>query len=187
MRPQHTHAARNQAFFGCLNPHQEINLEHRTAVYFLRRSNKWARPTNKKAWTEGKWLKGCVWQRATKEIGHFGVQNSHFENEAKCETFVVKMSFICMRVKIIFLSLAHLHLNLALKQRLEATRNRPICKRQSLSSSSSPHHLHCYYQSSSSSFIIPIRSWFSTFHFRKSDLLRIPNAYNYLTSIEQIE
>ena len=151
MRPQHTHAARNQAFFGCLNPHQEINLEHRTAVYFLRRSNKWARPTNKKAWTEGKWLKGCVWQRATKEIGHFGVQNSHFENEAKCETFVVKMSFICMRVKIIFLSLAHLHLNLALKQRLEATRNRPICKRQSLSSSSSPHHLHCYYQSSSSS------------------------------------
>ena len=186
MRPQHTHAARNQAFFGCLNPHQEINLEHGTAVYFLRRSNKWARPTNKKAWTEGKWLKGCVWQRATKEIGHFGVQNSHFENEAKCETFVVKMSFICMRVKIIFLSLAHLHLNLALKQRLEATRNRPICKRQSSSSSSS---------SSSSPLllsviiiiIIPIRSWFSTFHFRKSNLLRIPNAYNYLTSIEQIE
>ena len=34
MRPEHTHAARNQAFFGCLNPHQEINLEHRTAVYF---------------------------------------------------------------------------------------------------------------------------------------------------------
>ena len=26
-------------------------------------------------------------------------KNPHFENEAKCTTFLVKMSFICMRMK----------------------------------------------------------------------------------------
>ena len=26
-------------------------------------------------------------------------KNSHFENEAKCTTFLVKMSFICVRMK----------------------------------------------------------------------------------------
>ena len=46
-------------------------------------------------------------------------KNSHFYNEAKCKTFVVKMSFICM-------SIYHFYINgfapcLALKQRLEAT------------------------------------------------------------------
>ena len=47
-------------------------------------------------------------------------ENSHFQNEAKCKTFVVKMSFICMRKN-------HFHINgftlsLALKERREATR-----------------------------------------------------------------
>ena len=57
------------------------------------------------------------------EIDHFQIpKNSYFQNEAKNETFVVKMSFICMRIKI------HFHINgfalsLSLKKRLEATRN----------------------------------------------------------------
>ena len=46
---------------------------------------------------------------------------SHFQNEAKCKTFLVKMSFICMRIK------RHFHISsfapsFALKQRLGATR-----------------------------------------------------------------
>ena len=46
---------------------------------------------------------------------------SDFQNEAKCKTFLVKMSFICMRI-----IKKHLHINgfarsLALKKRLEAT------------------------------------------------------------------
>ena len=46
---------------------------------------------------------------------------SHFRNEAKCKTFLVKISFICMRIK------RHFHINgfapsFALKQRLGATR-----------------------------------------------------------------
>ena len=31
-------------------------------------------------------------------------KNPHFQNEAKCTTFLVKMSFICMRIKIILIS-----------------------------------------------------------------------------------
>ena len=47
-------------------------------------------------------------------------KNSHFRNETKCKTFLVKMKFTCMRIK------NHFHINgftltLALKQRLEAT------------------------------------------------------------------
>ena len=46
---------------------------------------------------------------------------SHFQNETKCKTFLVKMSFMCRRIKRI------VHINsfapsLALKQRLGATR-----------------------------------------------------------------
>ena len=46
---------------------------------------------------------------------------SRFQNEAKCKTFPVKMSFMCRRIK------HHFHMNgfalsLALKQRLGATR-----------------------------------------------------------------
>ena len=49
----------------------------------------------------------------------------HFQNKAKCTTFVVEMSFICMRIK------NHFHtkgwaLNLVLIQRPVRTRKRPI-------------------------------------------------------------
>ena len=48
-------------------------------------------------------------------------KNSYFQNKAQCETFLMKISFICMRIKKYF------HINrfarsLALKQRLGATR-----------------------------------------------------------------
>ena len=52
-------------------------------------------------------------------------KNSHFQNEAKCETFVVKMSFICIIIK------NHFHINgfalsFALKVRFFGTRKWPI-------------------------------------------------------------
>ena len=52
--------------------------------------------------------------------------NSHLQNEAKCETFLVK-SYICLRIK------NHFHVNgfalsLALKQRLRVTRKWSIDK-----------------------------------------------------------
>ena len=52
-------------------------------------------------------------------------KNPHFQNEAKCTTFLVKMSFICMRMK------NHFHikgwaLNLVLIQRTRGTRKLPI-------------------------------------------------------------
>ena len=60
-------------------------------------------------------------------IGHFRVpkKKSHFQNEAKCETFVVKMSFICIIIK------NHFHINgfalsLALKVRFFGTRKWPF-------------------------------------------------------------
>ena len=46
---------------------------------------------------------------------------SKFQNEAGCKTFVVKMSFMCMKIKNHFQTNG-LALSLALKQRLEATR-----------------------------------------------------------------
>ena len=53
-------------------------------------------------------------------------KNPHFQNEAKCTTFLVKMSFICTRMK------SHFHikgwaLNLLLLQRPGGTRKWPIC------------------------------------------------------------
>ena len=48
-------------------------------------------------------------------------KNSHIQNEAKCKTFQVKMSFICMR-KIIFISMA---LTSLWNTRLKATRKWP--------------------------------------------------------------
>ena len=53
-------------------------------------------------------------------------KNPHFRSEAKCTTFLVKMSFICMRMK------SHFHikgwaLNLLLIQRPRGTRKWPIC------------------------------------------------------------
>ena len=52
-------------------------------------------------------------------------KKSHFQNEAKCETFVVKMSFTRMKIK------THFHINgfarsLALKVRFFGTRKWPI-------------------------------------------------------------
>ena len=52
-------------------------------------------------------------------------KKSHFQNEAKCETFVVKMSCICIIIK------NHFHINgfalsLALKVRFFGTRKWPI-------------------------------------------------------------
>ena len=52
-------------------------------------------------------------------------KNPHFQNEARCTTFLVKMSFICMRMK------NHFHIKgwaptLVLKQRLGGTRKWPI-------------------------------------------------------------
>ena len=52
-------------------------------------------------------------------------KKSHFQNEAKCETFVVKMSFICITIE------NHFHINgfalsLALKVRFFGTRKWPI-------------------------------------------------------------
>ena len=52
-------------------------------------------------------------------------KKSHFQNEARCETFVVKMSFICIIIK------THFHVNgfalsLALKVRFFGTRKWPI-------------------------------------------------------------
>ena len=46
---------------------------------------------------------------------------SKSQNEAECKTFVVKMSFMCMKIKNHFQTNG-LALSLALKQRLEATR-----------------------------------------------------------------
>ena len=52
----------------------------------------------------------------------------HFQNEAKCETFVVEMSFICIIIK------THFHnkgfaLSLVLKVKLFGTRKWPIINR----------------------------------------------------------
>ena len=44
---------------------------------------------------------------------------THFQNEAKCKTFLVKMSFICIRIKNQF-HINSFALSLALKQRLGA-------------------------------------------------------------------
>ena len=46
--------------------------------------------------------------------------NSNFQNETKYKTFVVKMSFMCMKIKNHFQTNGFT-LGLALKQRLEAT------------------------------------------------------------------
>ena len=56
-------------------------------------------------------------------------KKSRFQNEAKCETFVVKKSFICIIIK------NHFHINgfalsLALKVRFFGTRKWPIANSQ---------------------------------------------------------
>ena len=52
-------------------------------------------------------------------------KNHHFQNEAKCTTFLAKMSFICMRMKNDF-HIKGWALNLVLKQRPGGTRKWPI-------------------------------------------------------------
>ena len=44
-----------------------------------------------------------------KELAISESKNYHFQNQAKCETFLLKMSFIRMRIKHVFISMA-LHL-----------------------------------------------------------------------------
>ena len=64
--------------------------------------------------------------RELNAIGHFpSSKNPHFQNEAKCTTFLVKMIFICMRMK------KHFHIkgwaiNLVLIQRPGVTRKWPF-------------------------------------------------------------
>ena len=41
-----------------------------------------------------------------KELAFPSSKNSHFQNEAKCKTFLVEMSFICMGIKNVFISMA---------------------------------------------------------------------------------
>ena len=48
-------------------------------------------------------------------------KNSHFKKEAKCETFLVKMSFICIRIK------SHFHIN-DFSHNFGATRIWPILR-----------------------------------------------------------
>ena len=64
-------------------------------------------------------------------------KNSHFQNEAMYKAFVVKMSFICMRMK------NHFHINglvlsLASKKRLWAARKWPMVSRYENSINLSP-------------------------------------------------
>ena len=68
----------------------------------------------------GRW---AVSQKPKYAISEF--QKSHFQNEAKCETFVVKMSFICIVIKNHF-RINGFALSLALKVRFFGTRKRPI-------------------------------------------------------------
>ena len=49
------------------------------------------------------------------QVGHFQVPKTHFQNEVKFKTFLVKMSFICMRIKHHF-HISGFALSLALKQ-----------------------------------------------------------------------
>ena len=52
-------------------------------------------------------------------------KNSHFQNEVKCKTFVVEMSFIYMRIKT-HSNIIGFALSVALKQRLGATKQWPL-------------------------------------------------------------
>ena len=57
-------------------------------------------------------------------------KNPHFQNEARCTTFLVKMSFICMRIKNDF-CIKGWAPTLVLKQRPGGTRKWPICSQSS--------------------------------------------------------
>ena len=53
-------------------------------------------------------------------------KNPHFQNEGKCKTFHVKISFICMRILNNHFHINGFALSIALKQRLGPTRKWPI-------------------------------------------------------------
>ena len=68
---------------------------------------------------------GVLWYFLEWSIDHFpSSKNSHFQNEAKCKIFVVKMRFSCMRIQIVFISMG-LHLT-SLWNRFETTLKWPI-------------------------------------------------------------
>ena len=71
--------------------------------------------------------KNCSTIEKQSAISEFQL-HSHFQNEAKCKTFLVKMSFICMRINCMkmFTYINGFTLSLALRQRLEAARKWPI-------------------------------------------------------------
>ena len=53
-------------------------------------------------------------------------KKSHFQNEAKCETFVVKMTFICITIKKKKFHINGFALSLAFEARFFGTRKWPI-------------------------------------------------------------
>ena len=68
------------------------------------------------------YYKACIYSR---NRPFSSSKKFHFQNEAKCETFVVEMSFICIIIK------THFHnkgfaLSLVLKVKLFGTRKWPI-------------------------------------------------------------
>ena len=76
-----------------------------------------------------KWVSN-LYQHTEKQIKQWvfsSSKNSRFQNEAKWKTFLVKMSFICMRIEYHF-HVSSFTLSLALKQRLGAARKWPIYK-----------------------------------------------------------
>ena len=48
---------------------------------------------------EKKVAKSLIWQTCGENRPLSSSKNPHFQNEARCTTFLVKMSFICMRMK----------------------------------------------------------------------------------------
>ena len=71
--------------------------------------------------------KNCSTIEKQSTISEFQL-HSHFQNEAKCKTFLVKMSFIRMRINCMkmFTYINGFTLSLALKQRLAVTQKWPI-------------------------------------------------------------
>ena len=67
------------------------------------------------------WLIGCLYFGGGRESAKTDSKNPHFQNEAKCRTFLVNMGFICMRMKYHF-HIKSWALNLVLIQRPGGTR-----------------------------------------------------------------
>ena len=67
------------------------------------------------------WLIGCLYFGGGRESAKTDSKNPHFQNEAKCRTFLVNMGFICMRMKYHF-HIKSWALNLVLIKRPGGTR-----------------------------------------------------------------